>query len=193
VTSPLCKFPGCGRGVKTRGMCNAHYQQFRVGKPLAPLRRRSRGTVEERFDFYARKGEGCWIWTGPRHSGGYGTLGVEGEKRYAHRVSHELHIGPIPEGLVIDHICRNKICVNPDHLQAVTNKENGENLETPRTWNSSGVRGVAWSPLMKKWRARVGHNWRTIEAGYFDTIAEAEAAVVELRNRLHVNNLVDRE
>lgn len=70
---------------------------------------------------------GCWNWTSTMHSGGYGQIsrGRAGEGlEYAHRVSHELFIGPIPEGLEVDHLCRNTRCVNPLHLEAVTGRIN---------------------------------------------------------------------
>jgi len=67
----------------------------------------------------------CWIWTGSTNYR-YGHLwdGRAKKLRKAHRVSYEIHIGPIPNGLVIDHLCRNILCVNPAHLEAVTIREN---------------------------------------------------------------------
>jgi hypothetical protein len=66
---------------------------------------------------------GCWIWIG---SGcpGYGSIKVEGKNCPAHHLSFAHYKGPIPEGLELDHICRLKCCVNPDHLRAVTRKQN---------------------------------------------------------------------
>lgn len=83
-------------------------------------------TLSERFwEKVERAGPGeCWNWTGWNGHKGYGRIWVDGAGRPAHRVSYELAKGPIPEGLVIDHLCRNPGCVNPDHLEPVTQAEN---------------------------------------------------------------------
>lgn len=71
--------------------------------------------------------KGCWRWTGYLLPNGYGLIGrrqIKGS-RLAHRWFYELLIGPIPEGLQLDHLCRNRSCVNPAHLEPVTHKVNG--------------------------------------------------------------------
>lgn len=67
---------------------------------------------------------GCWEWTGYVEKVGYGRTSYMNVRQYVHRLSYMLHNGPIGEALHIDHLCRNKICFNPDHLEAVTPKEN---------------------------------------------------------------------
>lgn len=67
---------------------------------------------------------GCWVWTANIAGKGYGRMALNGKDYYAHRFSYETYVGEIPDGLVIDHLCRNRLCVNPDHLEPVTNKEN---------------------------------------------------------------------
>lgn len=69
---------------------------------------------------------GCWEWTGGRSSAGYGRFVPwrTQKNKYAHRLSYEYCIGPIPNGLQIDHLCRNRACINPLHMEAVTRKEN---------------------------------------------------------------------
>ena len=67
----------------------------------------------------------CWMWTGSKNDHmGYGRVTIRQEQFYVHRLSYELFVGPIPEGLVIDHICRKPSCLNPDHLRAVTQRDN---------------------------------------------------------------------
>jgi len=67
---------------------------------------------------------GCWIWTACVDKDGYGQVTINSRSYRAHRVSYESRFGAIPDGLVIDHLCRQPSCVNPDHLRAVTNREN---------------------------------------------------------------------
>ncbi len=67
---------------------------------------------------------GCWVWTHALTRGGYGQMGWKGKIMKAHRISYELKYGEIPQGLDIDHLCRNRKCVNPAHLEAVSRKVN---------------------------------------------------------------------
>lgn len=66
----------------------------------------------------------CWEWDAPDTSNGYGNLYVGRKRMRAHRLSYEVFVGEIPEGLEIDHLCRNRACCNPDHLEPVTAREN---------------------------------------------------------------------
>jgi len=87
---------------------------------------------------------GCWNWTGHVNAAGYGKLCIDYKMRRAHRVTYELFKGAIPSGLVIDHLCRNRKCVNPDHLEAVPLKENvlrGEGLSALNSRKTVCVRG----------------------------------------------------
>lgn len=65
----------------------------------------------------------CWIWTAFK-SKGYGQFGIGGKLYKSHRVAYELVKGPIPQGMTLDHLCKNKACVNPAHLEPVSQKEN---------------------------------------------------------------------
>lgn len=78
---------------------------------------------EHRFYQYTDRTGDCWTWTRATRSG-YGVLQIDGRAVNMHRWSYEHFKGPIPDGLVVDHLCNNRICVNPDHLEVKTVKEN---------------------------------------------------------------------
>lgn len=66
----------------------------------------------------------CWLWTGALNSRGYGCWAINGRSQLTHRVAYAALVGPIPEGLTIDHLCRVKVCCNPAHLEPVSIAEN---------------------------------------------------------------------
>ena len=90
---------------------------------------------------------GCWEWTACRNRDGYGRFKLDGRKRYAHRVAYELIKGKIPEGLQIDHLCRVRACVNPDHLEPVTCRENLHRGETFNAANAAKTHCPQGHPL----------------------------------------------
>lgn len=67
---------------------------------------------------------GCWLWQGTITTPGYAEIFWGGRRKRVHRLSYEMAKGPIPEGLVPDHLCRVRHCINPAHLEAVTQREN---------------------------------------------------------------------
>lgn len=78
--------------------------------------------------FIPEPNSGCWLWLGHIKSNGYGTLGVKMDgawkTMHAHRICYEVHVGAIPKGSDLDHRCRLRCCVNPDHLEPVSRSEN---------------------------------------------------------------------
>lgn len=147
---------------------------------------------EERFWSKVDKSGECWTWTRALNGYGYGAAWFEGRMKGAHRVSYELHYGTIPEGLQVDHKCWNRACVNPEHLQLVSNAANGENRKGAQNNSKTGVRGVDLRPN-GRYRGKVRHLGRTFHVGYFDTLEDAERAVIAKRNELFTNNLQDRQ
>jgi hypothetical protein len=88
----------------------------------------------------------CWVWTSRLRYDGYGQFQVfKGVTRRAHRVAYELFVGPVPEGLVLDHLCRNRACVNPGHLEPVSIAENTLRGVVARRTGAC-VNGHAWTP-----------------------------------------------
>lgn len=99
---------------------------------------------------YEVKPNGCWEWTaGLFKKDGYGQFHNPGGSNLAHRAMYELVKGPVPEGLHLDHLCRNRKCVNPDHLEPVTCKENlhrGETVNAENKKKTHCIRGHEFTP-----------------------------------------------
>lgn len=101
-------------------------------------------SAHERFLKKVLSTKTCWIWEGSKHTDGYGLFTVNGKRLRAHRYSYEYFKGNIPEKLVIDHLCRNRACVNPIHLELVSIRENimrGEGLSAQNARKTRCKRG----------------------------------------------------
>jgi hypothetical protein len=145
-----------------------------------------------RFWAKVRKTDTCWLWTAAT-TNGYGTFGVGYPRTMlAHRWSYQHHFGPIPDGMQVDHLCREPLCVRPDHLRLATNKQNLEHRGAQVNNRSSGVRGVYLDRDCGRWYVQVTHHDVTHNGGRYDTVEEAERAAVTLRNRLFTHNDLDR-
>jgi hypothetical protein len=131
---------GCGQPTTVatqtnnrEGRIKGQPTRFIVGHTNIPRPRRS---LEERFHAKFEKGapDECWLWQGAIKDTGYAALSRGGQGEgivYAHRLADELDGREIPEGMVVDHLCRNRACVNPAHLEVVTHQVNIRRGEAP--------------------------------------------------------------
>lgn len=118
MTERICSIPDCDSPSRARGMCNMHYKRLRrTGTTDSP-------NVEERFFSHVTQGpDDCWLFD-TINSKGYGQFQLDGRNLQAHIWSYEFLIGPVPDGLTLDHLCRVRACVNPWHLDPVPHRVN---------------------------------------------------------------------
>lgn len=138
-------------------------------------------TVDARIRFVAKvnKTETCWAWKGAVDRNGYGQFRFNGKTAAAHRAAYELHIGPIPDGLELDHLCRNHGCVNPKHLEAVDKRTNilrgvGPSAESARAKNC--VNGHIFDHVSPSGSRECRACWRMRSAAYRLRRREAAAS-----------------
>lgn len=143
----VCSVDGCNTPVRSIGYCNAHYKrQLRWGDPLGGRRAR---TFAESFEIHVVRGDGCWEWNGSKYITGYTKITSGRKQALGHRWAFEHYRGPIPDGMVIDHLCRNRGCVNPDHMEVVTNEENlrrGAGYAIQNGMRSACINGHEYTP-----------------------------------------------
>lgn len=162
MTDATCSIEGCERKVRARSWCSTHYARWRrYGRvDLLPEL-----TPVERFWAKVDKGGegGCWLWTGAT-SVGYGRFNLDDRLGMAHRISYELLIGPIPDGLHLDHLCRVTTCVNPAHLEPVTCRENivrGVGPSAANAVKTHCIHGHEFTPENTHVRSRGARECRT--------------------------------
>ncbi len=177
-----CKVEDCGKPHCARGYCNSHYANLRrTGNPVTPSRREI-----DRFWRFVDRGEDdeCWPWKGGLAGGGYGTFryrksdGTTG-KVAAHRFAYEVMVGPIPQGLEVDHVrskgCKLRSCVNAvSHLEPVTQIENLRRADGVGSLNSRKTHCINGHEFTAE-NTRLARGWRqcrTCERGRKRTARE---------------------
>lgn len=130
-----CTFEGCVNNQQAKGLCGAHWRQQNMGRDLEKLR--NQVSVMERVMKNVDKdlNTGCWNWTG-RISGrkhGYPQISVGGRQTMVHRITFEELTRPLVPGETIDHLCRNPHCVNPEHLEPISLRENVKRMHAYRS------------------------------------------------------------
>lgn len=140
-----CSINGCDREAKAHGMCGMHNERRRRnGDPNNPGRYAH--DPLERLANYLVPGDPaeCWPWQGPVNKDGYGSMKVGADRFPAHRYVYEHLVGPIPDGLHIDHVrargCTTRACVNPAHLEPVTQTVNTMRGDCPPALNARKTR-----------------------------------------------------
>jgi len=121
-----CSTEGCGHPIVARGFCSRCYYAARRAGTLEAQPVARTLPPEERFFEHVEKSDDCWLWTGHINSMGYGSFGISVERGsiLAHVASHEMFVGPIPEGMEVCHKCAVPLCVRPEHLYAGTHTQN---------------------------------------------------------------------
>lgn len=129
---------------------------------MTALSDRDYGDVAMSEAFWQRvnKTESCWLWTGGRISSGYG-LTPKPPRVLAHRYAYELLVGPIPDGLQLDHLCRQRLCVNPAHLESVDNRTNTLRSNSRSAINARAIHCPAGHPydLLNTYFNKKGHRF----------------------------------
>lgn len=169
----ICDVDWCEAPHEARGYCRIHYRRFRDhGDPEGgsvyhnakySTKAHDRKTLERRFwrKVHFEPNSGCWLYSGGENGHGYCSIKLPhcGRRIYVHRLSYEMHKGAIPAGLEIDHRCRVRCCVNPDHLEAVTVTENRRRIP-------DGLRGARKKSHCKQGHPYAGENLYLTPRGY---------------------------
>lgn len=130
-STPPCKIDGCERKISQKGYCAKCLHAMPLSKRL-PL-------------YFDEKESGCWEWNGFKRRG-YGGVTINNKFAIAHRISYELYVGEIPEGMLVRHRCDNRACVNPKHLEVGHHADNMQDM-VERMRSCSGEK--FWSAKIK--------------------------------------------
>jgi hypothetical protein len=131
-----------------------------------------RNSIIHTFWDKIEKTDACWIWRGTMNANGYGRIKWGRKHHMVHRLAYEFWVAPIPNGLTLDHLCRNRACVNPDHLEVVTMRENilrGESFAAVYARRTHCAKGHAYDKANTYVPPRGGRECRICKKAYMDT------------------------
>ena len=169
-----CTIDGCEKPRKAREFCSMHWQRWREhGDPLGAAYQGPEAAFLAKTEPLVGD-PGCTIWTAATDRYGYGRMWIDGRHVGAHRYAWERVHVPIPDGMMIDHVCWEPSCVNVEHLRLATHAENSRYLSGVRKNGRGLPRGVYRSG--RGYRARVKHDGTQHWLGTFGTVEEASQA-----------------
>lgn len=148
--------------------------------------------VDARFWARVSKGPDCWLWDKP-NSRGYGNFHAKGVTGAAHRYAWFIANGRTlpPKGHDVDHLCHNKLCVRPDHLRAVTHRENMRNRKGAQAGSRGGARGVSVHRPSGKWRVTVGADGKVLSFGLYSCWGRAIRAARDARREVYGEEFIN--
>jgi HNH endonuclease len=136
-----CLFNKCELEASAKEYCQGHYMQQRRGQKLSPLYNHL--SLKDRIESKIEKDDsGCFIWTGHVDTGGYPNIKFQGKNYLVHRSYYKIVVEDIQKHNTLDHLCRNKLCINPDHLQPVSRSENVKRMQIGRFYETEIARLV---------------------------------------------------
>lgn len=140
----ICCIKDCNKPMLAKGMCAMHYKRVSLyGDPTKTLVKQLHGaTLQERFDAYTQKGDGCWLWIGSMDYNGYGRLNVGNKPMLAHRLSWTLHCHEITSNQHVLHRCDTPQCVKPDHLFLGDQAANNADMMAKGRFHPGTTRGA---------------------------------------------------
>ena len=194
VPARICSIEGCSSPHMARGWCSKHWQRWRRSGSTSDPEIMHYLAVEESFDARVdkRDPQECWNWLGSLTGAGYGQIYVDGKMIHVHRYAYTRWNGAIPDGLDIDHRCRNRRCCNPRHLRLATRSQNNENTSRARCDSKTGVRGVHFDARRDRYCAVITVDRVRHYLGSFLTLREAEDAAIAARLKYMTHNDYDR-